>query len=146
MSNSGQRKWRQHWVDMEFTDEFLETLNSLADRVGSRITSLCAGHPEGRTSQGGGEYPHLYLEFGGEEPEKVANDIASRLQGPHNSIRLDGRRDANRRPYVFLHLASTIKNTGSNRDELSRWWNEVFKQLQAALQFGPVTYPKRRVD
>ncbi len=53
----GQRLWRQHWVDINLKDEWLEALNAL---TALRLVSICEGHPP-ETAQGIGASPHVRL-------------------------------------------------------------------------------------
>jgi hypothetical protein len=156
---SPKRAWRNHEVDTELEDGWLERANALP---GVELISVCAGHPhlapDKVSSWGGTCRPTLGIRT--QDPnlgprlakllEPIARVTWDTWGGKHGNVvthvngvpRPNPHQDpevAKTWPAHFDHPATNFSinvsgppNTG-NQDELRTWWEAILAQLEALL-------------
>ncbi len=120
------KKWRDHEVDYELQDDWLERLNLFASLHGAKVISTCAGHPHGISGFG-------VLNKGSRTAPSFSLIIDSYMDAcllvpffaiPRTRVELVVHCH---RKYMYLriHVKSEVNYSGKNQQRIAEWWEEI---------------------
>lgn len=122
------KTWQGKEVDFELQDEWLISLNKYADKIGIRVCTVCAGHPNGVSGLGMGST--TFPNFGFHCPHyDLACDLGSIFIQPRTEVRVHAQCDDKYASFQVL-VGATFINASRNRAKVQKWWGLKIKTFE----------------